>query len=47
MFEQPHRSRKARSLLVEPDHPVSQGLTIHATDLGRLLPRGAANSRRA
>jgi hypothetical protein len=29
------------SLLVEPDHPVPQGLTIHATNLGRLLPRGA------
>jgi hypothetical protein len=29
-----------RSLLVEPDHPVPQRLTIHATDLGRLFPRG-------
>src|SRR5262249_38936991 len=30
-----------RSLLVEPDHPVPQGLAIHATNLGGLLPRGA------
>jgi hypothetical protein len=29
-----------RSLLVEPDHPVPQRLTIHATDRGRLFPRG-------
>src|SRR5262249_25525282 len=31
-----------RSLLVEPDHPVPQGLAIHATNLGGLLPRVAA-----
>jgi hypothetical protein len=31
-----------RSPLVEPDHPVPQGLTIHATNLRRFLPRGAA-----
>ncbi len=35
-----------RSLLVEPDHPVPQGLTIHATNLGRLLPRGAVEHSR-
>ena len=29
-----------RSLLVEPDHPVPQRLTIHATDRSRLFPRG-------
>src|SRR5258708_40246564 len=28
-----------RSLLVEPDHPVPQHLTIHATNLRRLFPR--------
>jgi len=35
-----------RSLLVEPDHPVPQRLTIHATDLGRLLPRDAVEHSR-
>src|SRR6266446_9993081 len=30
-----------RSLLVEPDHPVPQRLTIHATDRGRLFPNDA------
>ena len=35
-----------RSLLVEPDHPVPQRLTIHATDLRRLFPRGAVEHRR-
>ena len=35
-----------RSLLVEPDHPVPQRLTIHATNLGRLLPRGAVEHSR-
>src|SRR5215472_17793127 len=35
-----------RSLLVEPDHPVSQRLTIHATDRGRLFPRGAVEHSR-
>ena len=29
-----------RSLLVEPDHPVPQRLTIHAANLRRLFPRG-------
>src|SRR5262249_2058369 len=29
-----------RSLLVEPDHPVPQRLTIHAANLCRLFPRG-------
>src|SRR6516165_6680017 len=35
-----------RSLLVEPDHPVPQRLTIHATDRGRLFPRGAVEHGR-
>src|SRR6266498_3178564 len=29
------------TLLIEPDHPVPQRLTIHAANLGRVLPRGA------
>src|SRR5262245_5806704 len=33
--------KTVRSLLVEPDHPVPQGLTIHATDPGRLFPRSS------
>jgi hypothetical protein len=35
-----------RSLLVEPDHPIPQGLTIHAANLGRLLPRRAVKHGR-
>src|SRR5262249_16965654 len=35
-----------RSLLVEPDHPVPQRLTIHAANLRRLLPRGAVEHGR-
>src|SRR5262249_37964007 len=35
-----------RSLLVEPDQPVPQRLTIHATDRGRLFPRGAVEHGR-
>ena len=35
-----------RSLLVEPDHPVPQRLTIHATDCGRLFTRGAVERGR-
>src|SRR5262245_1388769 len=35
-----------RSVLVEPDHPVSHRLTIHATDRGRLFPRGTVEHGR-
>src|SRR6516164_1912073 len=35
-----------RSLLVEPDHPVPQRLTIHAANLRRLFPRGAVEHGR-
>src|SRR4029077_18399984 len=34
-----------RSLLVETDHPVPQRLTIHATNLRRLSPRGPVEHR--
>src|SRR5512132_638755 len=34
------------TLLIEPDHPVPQRLTIHATDLRRVLPRGAVEHGR-
>src|SRR5215510_6388575 len=34
-----------RSLLVETDHPVPQRLTIHATNLRRLFPRGPVEHR--
>ena len=30
-----------RSLLVEPDHPVPQRLTVHPTDLGGIFPQSA------
>jgi hypothetical protein len=35
-----------RSLIIEPDHPVSQRLPIHPSDLGRLGPRGSIEHRR-
>src|SRR5262249_20189881 len=35
-----------RPLFVEPDHPVPQRLTIHATDRGRLFPRRAVEHGR-
>src|SRR6266542_3459275 len=34
-----------RSLLVEPDHPVPQRLTVHSADLCRVFPRGAVEHR--
>src|SRR5580692_4645807 len=34
------------SLLVEPDHPVPQGLTVHPTDLCGIFPRSTVEHRR-
>src|SRR5262249_37798822 len=39
--------KTVRTLLVEPDHPVPQRLTIHATNLRRLFPRGPLEHGRA
>ena len=36
----PFVDQAVRPLIVEPDHPVPQGLPIHAADLRRLFPRG-------
>src|SRR5436190_17823262 len=35
-----------RPLLVEPDHPVPQGLAIHPADLRRIFPRISIEYRR-
>ena len=38
--------RPSGPLLVEPDHPIPQCLTIHPADLRRVFPRGAVKHSR-
>jgi hypothetical protein len=40
-----HDQKTVRPLLVKPDHPIPQRLTIHAADLGSFFPRAPIQHR--